>query len=376
MSQVVLISSDTHIEDLLRSSSLKVARVPWNAWVDHVHRHPPAALVLDVRDQGQLPPELGAYRRKHADTPILLVASTLDPRLMLDAMRVGVNECVAEPLTSGTLVEAIRHLLVQAAGEPLGQLFAMVGAKGGVGTTTLAVNTAATLTRAKDGDVLLVDLHIGHGDAAVFLGAEPRFSVVDALENVHRIDEALFRGMVEKTKTRVDLLSASDRGLHIPVESERTRALLEFVVRLYRFTVVDVPRSDLSTLDALDAATTIVVVTSQEIGALRSAARMAHVLRHRYGISRVKVVVNRFDKRSEIGQADVERVVGGSVAHMIPSDYHAALAALNTGRPVAMDKEQRLARAFRAFAADIAGVAKQAAAPASGMLGRLAWRRA
>jgi pilus assembly protein CpaE len=129
-------------------------------------------------------------------------------------------------------------------------------------------------------------------------------------------------------------------------------------------------------LDALDGATSIIVVTSQELGALRSAARMAHALRHRYGPSRVRVVVNRFDKRSEIGQPDVERVVGGTVSHTIPSDYPAALEALNAGRPVAMERDQRLARAIRAFAADIAGVTKPAPEPPSGMLGRLAWRRA
>lgn len=377
MSQVALVSTDLHVEELLRSSGLHVARVGWESWVDHVHRHQSAALVLDVRGQGQLPPELAAYRRKHADTPIVLIASALEPRLMLDALRAGVNECVAEPLTAATLAEPIRHLLAQATGEPRGQLFAMVGAKGGVGTTTLAVNAAAVLARITDGDVLLVDLHIGHGDAAVFLGVEPRFSVVDALENVHRVDEALFRSLVEQTRAHVDLLSSSDRGLPVAVEPERTRALLEFAARRYRLTFLDVPRSDMATLDALDAVTAIVVVTSQDIGALRGAARLAHGLRHRYGGSRVKIAVNRFDARAEIGQADVERVVGGSIAHMIPSDYRAALEALNAGRPLATDKDRRLARALHTFAVELAGVVTQPPERSSpGVLGRLAWRRA
>ena len=76
------------------------------------------------------------------------------------------------------------------------QVFAFIGAKGGVGTSTLAVNTAASLARDNKGQVLLIDLHHSQGDAAIFLGAEPRFSVIDALENSHRLDEALFRSMV------------------------------------------------------------------------------------------------------------------------------------------------------------------------------------
>ena len=96
----------------------------------------------------------------------MLVTSTLDPRLMLEAMRAGVTECVHEPITPEALEQAVRRVLVNAAPDQLGQLMAFIGVKGGVGTTTLAVNTGIALARASGGEVLLIDLHIGHGDAA------------------------------------------------------------------------------------------------------------------------------------------------------------------------------------------------------------------
>ena len=77
------------------------------------------------------------------------------------------------------------------------------------------------------GSTLLLDLHVANGDAAVFLGAEPRFSIVDALENTHRLDEAFFRNLIVKTKAGVDLLASSDRVMTTPLDVRRIRTLLE-----------------------------------------------------------------------------------------------------------------------------------------------------
>jgi pilus assembly protein CpaE len=361
---------------MLRASGLKAVRID-DAVFAGLSRSTdtPSAIVVDLRAQAQLPPGLPEIRRHHPELGIVLVVSALDPRLMLEAMRAGVNECVPEPLTVEALDEAVRRVIVGVRPDP-GQMFAFVGAKGGVGTSTLAVNTAAALARLGKGSTLLVDLHLVHGDAALFLGAEPRFSVLDALENVHRVDESFFNGLVEKTKSGVHLLASSTRPLHAPVNPQKTRALLEFAREKYRFTVLDVPRSDFSMLDALDPTTAIMIVTNQEVSALRSAAHVAETLRQRYNPERVRVLVNRFDKDSVVSTADIARVVGERVKHLIPSDYRVAVEAVNTGSPIVLDRDGRLAKSIRAFARDLAGVAKEKSEPQAGMLSRLAWRRA
>jgi len=360
---------------LLKPSGLNTQRFSRESWSPASLDSAPAALLLDVRGLAQLPAALTLLRRDYAGTSIVLITSSLDGQMMLEAMRAGVSECVVEPLTSQALDAAIRRV-IKDGDTTASQVFAFIGAKGGVGTSTLAVNTAASLARDNKGQVLLIDLHHSQGDAAVFLGAEPRFSVIDALENSHRLDEALFRSMVEQTKTGIDLLASSDRVLHAAVDSARTRALIEFVSRRYRYVVLDVPRSDVSTLDALESVSSLVLVASQEIGALKGAARMAQTFGQRYGSARVKFVVNRFDARAEIGQAEIEKVVGVS-AHLLPSDYRTAVDALNAGRPMVLDKDQRISRAFRSFASELAGIAKPVREVRSGgMLSRLALRRA
>ena len=216
MSQVLVMSDDPRLEESVRVAGLKVARVRPADLGQTGKDRSPGALVLDARGQNQLPAGLGAFRKQHPGSGVVLVTSTLDPRLMLEAMRAGVTECVHEPITPEALLDAVRRVLVNAAPDQLGQLMAFVGVKGGVGTTTLAVNTGIALARASGGEVLLIDMHIGHGDAAVLLGVEPRFSVLDALENVHRVDESFFKGLVEKSKAGLELLGCSDRILRGP----------------------------------------------------------------------------------------------------------------------------------------------------------------
>lgn len=375
MSQVLVMSDDPRLEDGLRSEGMKVARVRPADLGQAAKDRSPGALVLDARGQHQLPAGLTAFRKQHPTSGVVLVTSTLDPRLMLEAMRAGVTECVHEPIAPEALVDAVRRVLVNATPDQLGQLMAFVGVKGGVGTTTLAVNTGIALAKASGSEVLLIDMHIGHGDAGVLLGVEPRFSVLDALENVHRVDESFFKGLVEKSKAGLDLLGSSDRILPGPIDPRRLHTLLDFAARKYRYTVLDIPRADVATLDVLEAST-VVLVTNQEVPALRTASRLGQALRARYGAGRVKTVVNRFDRKAEIGHADIERVTGDTVKHCIPSDYRVAVDAMNAGRPVVLD-QSRLADAFRAMANDLGGIQKrQPAAQTGGVLGRLALRRA
>jgi pilus assembly protein CpaE len=333
---------------------------------------------VDLRGGKALPSALGEVKRAHASTGVVIVATSPEPGLMLEAMRAGVNEFLSEPLKQAELEGAITRLTARRRPASTGEIFAFLGAKGGVGTTTTAVNVAVALARLNQGRVLLIDLHLAHGDAAIYLGVQPRFSVVDALDNTHRLDESFFRGLVTQTKSGPDLLASSDHALVSATGTERVRALIEFAAGHYRYIVIDVPRSDAAALDALDAAARLTIVANQELATVKGASRLAGALRQRYGKDRVHVIVSRFDKTADIGQEDVERVVGGKVKHLLPSDYRLTLSALNAGRPLAVDNHTRLAASFRALARDLAGAepeAAKSAAPAGSIFGLFSPKR-
>jgi pilus assembly protein CpaE len=359
LSITIVGASDRQLEELLRGPNvrLKSLAVSDLLALAQPSASQPDVVVLDLRETESLPPTLATLKRQHPGTGVVIVAARMDPTLMLEAMRAGVNEWIADPITAAELNAAIERVGASRTAAKQGQIVAFIGAKGGVGTTTIAVNVATALAQTvEDERTLLMDFHLSYGDAAVFLGAEPRFSVADALENTHRLDEAFFESLVVQSKsTGVHLLASAERAVGT-VDMRRIATLLTFAASHYRYTFLDVPRSEAAVLDSLEGVASILIVANQELATVRNAGRIAATLRQRYGKDRVKVVISRYDKQSEIANEDVERVVGSPVKYTVPSDYRAALNALNKGRPIALDKDSKLAPAFQSLAFELAGI--------------------
>jgi pilus assembly protein CpaE len=372
-------TSDRQLQELLRGADARITSLHTADLLAlaQPNASQPDVVVLDVRDSATLPPTLATLRRQHPTTGVVIVAARLDPVLMLEAMRAGISEWVANPVTASELMAAIERVSSSHFAGPQGQVFAFLGAKGGVGTTTTVVNVAAALAHVNPQHrTLLIDLHLSYGDSAVFLGAEPRFSVVDAMENTHRLDQAFFESLVVETKSGVHLLASSDRATG-SVDPRRANALLAFASAHYRYTFLDVPRSDVAVLDVLEGLAGIMIVANQELATVRNAGRMAAAFRQRYGRDRVAVILNRYDRQADIGQEDLERVIGSPVKHIIPSDYRVALQALNKGRPVVLEPTSgKLVEAFTALAYDLAGLRqKKRDSEKSGLLARITGKR-
>ena len=352
-------ATDRQLEELLRGPGVRIKSLAVSDLLAlaQPQASQPDVVLLDLRETAALPPTLTTLKRQHPTTGVVIVAARMDPVLMLEAMRAGVNEWVADPVTAAELNAAIERVGSSRVASKQGQIVAFVGAKGGVGTTTIAVNVATALAQAvEDERTLLMDFHLSYGDAAVFLGAEPRFSVADAMENTHRLDEAFFESLVVQSKsTNVHLLASAERAVG-SVDLRRIATLLTFAASHYRYTFLDVPRSEAAVLDSLEGVASILIVANQELATVRNAGRIAAALRQRYGKDRVKIVVSRYDKQAEINTEDIARVVGSPVKHTVPSDYRAALNSLNKGRPIALDKDSKLAPAFQSMAFDLAGI--------------------
>jgi pilus assembly protein CpaE len=266
---------------------------------------------------------------------------------------------MAEPLNVDELVAAIHRVARPQATAQKGRVIGVVGAKGGVGATTVAVNLATSLQRGSKSPTLLIDLHLTQGDAAILLGAEPRYSVVDALENLHRIDETYLKSLVTTTKAGVDLLGSHSNPVSGRFDAARVRTLIEFAAGSYRYVVLDCPRTDAVMLEALDAATHTVVLVNQELTSVRSASRILTSLRQRCGHDRVKVAMSRLDPRAEIGQADVERVLASPVKYVFPNDYRAAASAITRGEPLILQNHSRLASSLEEVAHDLGGLPRK-----------------
>jgi len=377
--EIAIIGSTTReLEELLRSAHVQISS---GSTMDLLRLAQagskcPRVIVLDVRKRHELPAALPLLKKEHPTLGVVIVADQLDPPRMLEAMRAGVSEWVVDPVKQAELVAAVER----AAGNTthaVGEVFAVVGAKGGVGATTIAVNIATSLSSVAAARTLLIDLHPACGDAALFLGVDPNFSMTDALENTHRLDEAFLKGIVVKTPAGPDLLASPDRALPTPIDPKKIRAVLEFASRSYRYVVLDVPRSEASLDEALSLAGSITVVATQELSAIRSGGRMAAAFRQRHGSAKVRIVVNRYDHAAEIGSDDLERAVGGRIGHKFPSNYRLAIDALNKGRPIVVDNHNKLASSFAAYARSLTSTNGKDASSvdrSTGFFGRLTGR--
>jgi pilus assembly protein CpaE len=381
MNVSVLPSTDRHLVELVRACG--VHAIPLSAEGLATLAQPaarqPDVLIVDQRDRDGIPAEINTIKRLHPMTGVLMVLPSLDGTLLLEAMRAGVNECVADPITRDDLYAALQRIAAQRPARKRGEVFAVIGAKGGIGATTVAVNVAAMLSKLRPSSTLLVDLHTTYGDAGVFLGAEPRFSIVDALENMQRMDATFLRSLLTQTKSGLHLLPSSDRAVSVPFDAARVQKLIALASTEFAYVVLDAPRSDATVLDSLESAGTIIVVANQDVATVRTAGRLAATLEQRYGKDRVTVVITRFDASSEIGQPQVERVVGRPISSVFPNNYPAALAALNNGRPLVLDNHTKLASAITGFARQLSGIpaepVEKSKSKPSGLFGLLGGRR-
>jgi pilus assembly protein CpaE len=370
---VLLVASDAALAELLRARGMRVTSVGTPALVELTRSgsRAPELLVVDHRGGGPLPDTLSAIRRQHPLTGILVVLSTLDGTRILEAMRAGVSECLAHPVLEPELQAAIGRIQATRPAAKKGEVYAFIGAKGGVGATTVAVNVATTLAKAAPGGTMLADLHLTYGDAAVFLGIEPRFSIADAFDHMHRMDAAVLKGLVTDSPSGVQLLASSERPVVGTPDAAQMRALIELAATQYTHLVLDVPRTSPAILDALEAVGTIVLVINQELSTVRSAARLSSALQQRYGRDRVQLIVNRFDERAEIAQRDVERVTGLSARHMLPNQYTAASGSQTAGRPLVLESGSKLGASLKTFARALAGLPEPEGRERPGLFGRI-----
>ena len=371
MTTTILVAGNNQdVEEFFRSAGrvIRVAAERFETGASGI-TEPADVLIADLRGRSRLPAWLSDWKRRSPRTPVVLVTSSPDPALMLAAMRSGINECLVEPITHADAQGAIRRVTT---GETTttGEIFAFVGAKGGVGTTTLAVNAAAAVSSAA-GETLLVDLNLAGGDAAILLGADPRFSVLDGLANTHRADETFFRGLLTGTPCGLPLLASPAAPFAAAFDPTRLRALLDFVRERYRYTIIDVPRAGSGTREVLDAANVVVIVANQELATLRSAAALATAAREHHEADAIRAVLNRYDSDAPLENKDVEEIVGLSVCARIPSQYRVAADAANRGEPVITSRHE-IGRTIARFARELAGLPPERGHRGTGVLSRTA----
>jgi pilus assembly protein CpaE len=337
----------------------------------------PDLVVVDIRsDASSGMAAIERLRASSASMAIFAIATAAEPNLILQAMRAGANEFfpwntqegsqaardMEESFHGAVRRSAARREAASASGKAPCVTHVFLGAKGGAGTTTVAVNCGVELARLTKRPTVVVDLKTSLGEVALFLGVRPRFTILDAIENLHRLDKNFLTELVAKHKSGLDILAGSEQfDRPNAQDASGLEELLRVLARTYDYVVIDAGNTiSASTAAALYAADTIFLVTNPDVPSIRNAQRLVDRVRQLgAGSERVKVLLNRVSDNHLIAPKQIETALGYGIHHTFSSDYRTVSTALNSGVPLTLTNNSEIAGQFDNFTRHLVGLAAE-----------------
>ncbi|MDP9250111.1 MAG: response regulator [Chloroflexota bacterium] len=360
------------------------------AGVDMAHDAQPDLILMDVAmprldgyaaTQQIRAAELGGKR-----VPIIMLTAEADVGERVKGLRAGADDDIVKPFHPLELMARIKALLARggrltqvtgAEAATLGKLALFYGAKGGVGTTTIAINTAIAMTRELQRRVALVDANLQFGDLRVFLdlGLDTA-SIVNAVSEPD-LDADLLRKLITRHHSGIDLLLAppSPEAADIVMERQRTdpttlTILLNLFRKMYDYTFVDMVKTiDDFNLQLFDEADVIFVVMTADLSCLKNVRTVLETMDHLgYEKGKVQLVLNRSNAYTGINVNNAESALNRKVDYQVINEYRGAISALNSGEPFMSSRpDGPLGRSVSDFAKKVDeqhATAATAAAPA------------
>jgi len=339
---------------------------------------PPTLMLIDVTEANDPVAELAELAEALGpSTTLLAIGAVNDVSLYRQLTAFGVADYLVKPVSSEVLSQALTASLrvYSAPGTARStQLFAFIGARGGVGTTTVAISTAWLLAHEFKVRTTLIDLDLHFGNLALSLDLEPGRGLREALEHPERTDSMLLQAAMVNDAEKLPIL-ATEQPLEdiLHFDPAAVAPLLTALAEDYDCLIVDLPRSlDGMARQIITAADTTVIVTDLSLSALRDTHRLVELSKSLESRSKPLVVANQVGSshRGEIGRPEFERGVGSPLDLVIPFDAKAAVAAAQSGKAMAAAAAKSGATTeLRRFAARLAGREEESKSR-GGLLGR------
>lgn len=295
---------------------------------------------------------------------VVALSASHDPKVLLRAMRAGCNELIAgefdEAAFSEMLVRLYQRWSSKSSRKSMrGEVLTFFGAKGGVGTTTLAVHLAMYLVVCQKKKTLLIDNHLQLGHACIYLGIDgSRYHFNELVRNLNRLDSDLLRGYIATHSSGLEVLASPDTcGSMKPLDPTSIAQTLEFLRGEYDYIVVDGPTSlDDTNLAVIDASNLLYLVATPEIAAIRDLSRYVDSLSQgEHDIEKVKVVINRFSAQHALTVEQIEKAIRLPIAFKLPNGYAEVTRSAILGEPIDPKQKSSFALPIVKWAASLGG---------------------
>jgi pilus assembly protein CpaE len=299
---------------------------------------------------------------------VFLTSDYADPGILMQAMRLGVKEFIPQPFDESDVRQALERFkdrCQRSKPQPAakqGKILSIFGSKGGVGTTTVAVNLAVALKKAKDlRSIALLDMNTLFGEIPLFLEIAPKFHWGEITKNIERLDETFLSNILTTHRSGIQVLpSPAYLNGHVRPTPEIMVRLLAVMQRMFDFVIIDAGQSTNDTsLKVMEITNYLLLVTILSLPCLANTNKLLKSLTDLGYVSaeRIKLVLNRYVKNSEISLKDAEAGLGRGLFCSIPNDYTASMAAINNGKPILeIAPKSEIARSFLEMAECLAEV--------------------
>lgn len=300
-------------------------------------RHSPNLCFLDVGSEPATAIRyLADLSQKHI--PVVALHTVKDANLIMNCLRRGASEFLAPPFDAAEICAALerigkRSAQLRPSGPAEGKVYCFMPGKGACGSTTIAAGLAFELRRRSPGKVLLADLDPLTGTIAFQLKLKSHYSFVHALSNSSRMDADLWNGMVIPCRG-VDVLLSPENPVDLVNEAQDLPAIVDYWRESYETIILDTPGAyrqwgvSLATL-----CDELMVVTTNELPAIRATGNaLAYMNRNGVDLSKVKLIVNRYNIDLGLDQTAIEAALHMPVFQFLPSDYEGVQKAMMQGK--------------------------------------------
>jgi pilus assembly protein CpaE len=331
-----------------------------DALLDRIERHR-VDVVLVEASRVSIPLEefVGRLKNTAGHPAVFVVHPEASPDRILEALRAGANEFLYPPLAE-SLRDAFERLSQTrsksgsgTSGE-LGKVFGFLSSRGGCGATTFAIHISSLIAKQNKQPMLVADFDFDAGLLRFLMKSKSTYSVRDALDNLHRMDASLWKGLVTSHANQIDFIAAPEEvaAKRHPGREETTH-LLRFVRSIYPVAIVDFGRCvSMAALDALPELDALYLVTTLDLVTLEHTKRAIQMLDERgFPPARLKVLLNRVPEKNTPDRAGLENSIGRPIAATFRNDYMALYDAYSEGN--LLQQGTPLAKEFLALANSI-----------------------
>jgi pilus assembly protein CpaE len=352
----------------LQQTGLVASLKQWTVPADRIDAGDtiPDVVLLDLGHDPEPFFAFGAQLRRLRPTVRLIACSKINPpdqQMLLDAMRSGVQDFISKPASPEALQQIFARFIQEGQAverKSAEKLIVLMGSKGGVGTTTVAVNLAVQLSTFARKQVVLLDLARPLGNAHLLLDLTPRFGIRDAIENIERLDSHFFDGLLTTHKTNLKILAGA---LHPEQWQSIPPSLLNRVANVAQSSF-DMILADVGSqfgsdwTPVLSAARMILLVTETNVPALWNLERRLSALEG-LGINseKVRIVVNRWHKGDQETLNSVQKAIKRPIFAFLPNDFSKASTSVNMGVPLIENHNNVLTNHYRQLASLLTGMA-------------------